>query len=60
MVACHCLNGSTCDRQGFDSPWRYVLFASLARRRRMAFLFRMYLLFVHAEHDSVARHHEMQ
>ena len=26
MVACHCLNGSTCDRQGFDSPWRYNLF----------------------------------
>ena len=24
MVACHRLNGLTCDRQGFDSPWRYI------------------------------------
>jgi hypothetical protein len=30
MVACHRLNGSTCDRQGFDSPWRYIFFLLLS------------------------------
>lgn len=44
MVACHCLNGTTCDRQGFDSPWRYDLFAGLYSPSSVIFAFLPYFL----------------